>query len=296
MPNINFQFTAQAGYTGDYRVIAYKSSNPLVSVVQVDISPTFAIPVTGSLSVPTTEPYIIKLIALDCNKIVGQTVSIPAPTPIVIHFSNSLTSGMGISRIFVDGVNILPTAISSGNTYNHPSDTLVATNPHNYGCRLTGVANRTPIKFKVIRAGSAIYVKTFKYNGTDPTIATSVDVVLQDGDTVDTSVYTEPSDLFEAKNEASTGNSVDIITPMFTLDVSSQNLPLSSGENASGIHSGWSTGISVDITVVSPVALEIYRGTTLLQSITTSVSGAYTFNPFVFTDSEKITIKLVDNI
>lgn len=74
MATINYTFTAQVGYTGNYVVKAYKLSTG-AEMASVTRSPAYAIPVTGTLTVPTTEPHIVKVFAVGCdNALVGETI------------------------------------------------------------------------------------------------------------------------------------------------------------------------------------------------------------------------------
>lgn len=167
MATINFSFVPQVGYTGDYRVIVYASSNPTVAVNQVDITPPFTNPIVGSLAVPTLEEHIMKVFALTCNKLVGQTNLTPPATQQIVRFENNFTPvGWKISEINIDAVNILAADIDEGNGfYNHPSNAMIAANPHNGTINFTGVPNGTNVRIRVFRGGVYILVVDGVYAG-----------------------------------------------------------------------------------------------------------------------------------
>lgn len=110
-----------------------------------------------------------------------------------------------------------------------------------------------------------------------------------------TTTTTIPSEPLIINNNGNSGAIIGSVGPTSWYLITENSLPLISGDQATGVHVGYSGNISVNITVDSqpfPNCLKLYIDGVLIQFISVNSSGLYTFTGVSFTGSQLILIDL----
>ena len=106
-----------------------------------------------------------------------------------------------------------------------------------------------------------------------------------------TDFYLQPctsQSLITIQNNSTVGDITDV-TPAFYL-ISSGAFPITSGSNIMGIHGGYGSNISVNVTSNGAQQLTLLVNSNLIETIPVSSSGTYTFAAYPITGSDTITI------
>jgi hypothetical protein len=133
MAKIDYEIIPEDGYEGDYNIEAYKQSAPTVKVGETPEPYPHSNPMVGEIDVPSSEPYFVRVRAVDCDTIVGEFPAEPpvaeCPSPGAVSIS-SVTGTTAIASwaaaaslpaegydwrlVRLDGTTEVP--VTSGNT------------------------------------------------------------------------------------------------------------------------------------------------------------------------------------
>jgi hypothetical protein len=187
-------FVPDTNYTGDYRIEVYcdNASSPINNILKQN---PFANPVIFAFNVANQNctNFIVKVVALLCNKVVAQATLANQNTGGIILRNSIPSLGSQVTQVtFVDNPALVTPLSGSGGSYTINASATVADNPNSIQATFNGMAANTMVQMRIIRAGVTAYIYTRLYKNPSTPVIFTAGVNLQSGDIIDFALSVEP--------------------------------------------------------------------------------------------------------